>query len=266
MMIRTLIVDDEAPARGRLQRLLSTEADIEIVGEAVNGADAVERIGELRPMLLFLDVQMPAIDGLGVLRAVRDTWMPCTIFTTAFSEHALAAFDLHAIDYLLKPYSRARFSEALDHARRYLHGHPSPSPATSPEASPEPEADPRIQALLSDGSLASAPSERFLVRNNERYTVVRAADIEWVEAAANYVVLHTPTGNHVLRRSLGAIEAELDPKRFFRSSRSAIVALRAVQEVQALTAGDHIIQLASGARVPLTRGLRELQEKLRFAT
>ena len=119
--------------------------------------------------------------------------------------------------------------------------------------------------MLSDPVMPAAPVERFLVRTNDRYVVVRAADIEWVEAAANYIVLHTPGGNHVLRRTLGAIEADLDPKRFFRVSRSAIINLGSMQEVQPMAAGEHVVILRGGARVTLTRGLRELQERLRGA-
>jgi two-component system LytT family response regulator len=250
MNLRTLIVDDEAPARHRLRRLLAPEPDIAIVGEADNGEDAVHAIVELRPALLFLDVQMPPPDGLAVLRTVRDEWLPCTIFTTAYAEHAVAAFELHALDYLLKPYSRERFAAALDRARQHLREAP---PAAR---------DTRVAALVDDRSLAAAPVERFLVKTNERYLVVRAADIEWIEAAANYVVLHTPAGNQVVRRSLGAIESELDPRRFFRTGRSAIVNLAAIREVQTVTAGEHLVTLASGAKIPLTRGLRELQQRL----
>ncbi|MDD3178987.1 MAG: LytTR family DNA-binding domain-containing protein [Opitutaceae bacterium] len=251
MKISTLIVDDEAPARVRLRRLLAPESDIEIVGEAASGEDAILAIGRLHPALLFLDVQMPAPNGLAVLRAVRDEWLPCTIFTTAYAEHAVAAFELHALDYLLKPYSRERFAAALARARQHLL-------ATGPAAG-----DARVAALLAGQTIENAPVERFLVKNRERYLVVRAADIEWVEAAANYVVLHTAAGNHVLRRTLAAVEADVDPRRFFRLSRSSLVNLATIREVQALAAGEHVVILRSGARLTLTRGLRELQERLK---
>lgn len=252
MSIRTLIVDDETPARSRLRRMLSPEPDIEIVGEAANGDDAVRLVVELRPALLFLDVQMPAPDGLAVLRAVRDEWLPCTIFTTAFAEHALAAFDLHALDYLLKPYSAERLADALARARQHLRG-------------AEARSDPRVAALVADEAIATAPVERFLIKNNERYVVVRAADIEWVEAAANYVVLHTRDGNHVLRRNISTLEAELDPRRFFRLGRSALVNLAMIREIETVSAGEHTVVLTNGVRLTLTRGLRELQERLKSA-
>ncbi len=249
MKIRTLIVDDEPPARAKLRNLLAAEEDIELCGEAGNGDDAIRLIGELRPDLLFLDVSMPAPDGLAVLRAVRDEWLPCTIFTTAHSVHAVEAFALHALDYLLKPYSRARFADALERAHTEL-------------ARRANGANERVSALLRDPAIGAAFIERFLVKTNERYQVVRASDIAWAEAAANYIVLHTGTGRHMLRRTLSALEAELDPRRFFRVSRSAIVQLDRVREVELVSAGEHLLHLDDGARVPLTRGLREFQERL----
>lgn len=253
MSLRTLIVDDEAPARSRLRRMLAPELDIEIVGEAANGDDAIRQIVELRPALLFLDVQMPAPDGLSVLRAVRDEWLPCTIFTTAHSEHALAAFELHALDYLLKPYSVERLADALARARKQV-------------GAAAMQGDARVASLVADQTVGVAPVERFLVKNNERYVVVRAADIEWVEAAANYVVLHTAAGNHVLRRNLSALEAELDPRQFFRLGRSSLVNLALIREVETVSAGEHTVILTNGVRLTLTRGLRELQERLKGAS
>lgn len=249
--IRTLIVDDEPPARAKIKNFLGEEVGIEIVGEAGNGDDAIRLIGELRPDLLFLDIQMPATDGVSVLRAVKDEWLPCTIFTTAYSEHAVEAFALHALDYLLKPYSRERFSDALARARKAL--------AT---ANTSEDGDKRIAAALGEPALAAKPIERFLVKTNERYIVVRSADVAWVEAASNYVVLHSLSGNHVLRKSLATLEVELDPARFYRSSRSSIVNLDFVREVQPMTAGEHVIILRDGTSVPLTRGFREFQDRL----
>jgi len=247
--ITTLIVDDEAPARGRLRTLLSGQPDIEITGEAASGDEAITAIGRLRTDLLFLDVQMPAPDGFAVLRAVRDEWLPCTIFTTAHAEHAVAAFELHALDYLLKPYTKQRFADALARARETI-------------ARRRGESDARVDSLLKDATVPRTPVERFLVKTGERYIVVRAAEIAWAESADNYVILHTPTGNHVLRRALTALEGELDARRFFRTSRSALVSLDAVAEIQPMGAGEHVVILKGGQRVPLTRGLREFQERL----
>jgi len=248
MKIRCLVVDDEPPAREKLKRLLSQETDLELCGEAGDGETAIRLIGELKPDLLFIDIQMPGADGLSVLRAVRGEWLPCTIFTTAHAEHALAAFDLKAIDYLLKPYSRERLQESLERARTQIAGMRAGKPAALDEV---------IDALP-----VRSPCERFLVKTGERYVVVRAVDIVWVEAAGNYVVLHTRTGNHVHRSSLGSLERELETRRFFRTCRSAIVNLEHLREIQAVTPGEHVIILDDGTKVPLTRGLRELQDRL----
>jgi two-component system, LytTR family, response regulator len=251
MKIRTLIVDDEIPARARVRRLLDHENDIEIVGEAANGDEAIRLVGELHPDLLFLDVQMPPPDGLAVLRALRGEWLPCTVFTTAHAEHAVAAFELHALDYLLKPFTQERFRATLTRVRQQL--------------TQKSSGDERMGAFLQSDAVARTPVERFLVKTNERYLVVRASDIEWVEAAANYVVLHTTTGTHVLRRTLAALEGELDPRRFFRTSRSALVNLATVREVQTVATDEHVVFLQSGARVSLTRGLRSFHARLQGA-
>lgn len=253
--IRTLIVDDEAPARGRLRRLLAEADDIEIVGEAKDGEEAIRLVGELRPDLMFLDVQMPAPDGLGVLRAVREEWLPCVVFTTAYAEHAVAAFELQALDYLLKPFDADRFSAALDRARARLR-------ETTPDTAGR---DARVAALIDDPELSRQPVERFLVKHNERYLVVRAADIQWAEAAANYIILHLPGSKPILRKALSALETELDPRRFFRVNRSAIVNLSLIREIETAAAGEHVVTLHDGQKLPLTRGLRELQDRLRAA-
>lgn len=246
--IRALMVEDEPPARDRLRRLLSRHADVTIVAEAGDGETAICAIAEHRPDLLFLDVEMPAVNGLEVLRAVRDVWLPCTIFTTAYAEHAVAAFELHALDYLLKPFSADRLNAALDRARaRFGAGASGP--------------DERVASLIA-GPGAPPPAERVLVKNADRYTVVRTQDILWAEAAGNYIVLHTAAGNEVLRRTMNALETELDARRFFRANRSAIVQLDQIAEILHQSDGDHELRLRDGAKVPLTRGLRELQERL----
>lgn len=249
MKIRTLIVDDEPLARAKLKRLLEEAADIEILGEAANGDEAMRLIVELRPDLLFLDIQMPPPDGLAVLRAVRSEWLPkCTVFATAHAEHAVAAFELEALDYLLKPYTKERLNQSLSRARDQL--------AKEGEGASE-----RINRML-DSVPVKNPLDRFLVKNGERYIVVKASELVWVEAASNYVVLHTSSGNHVHRSTLSALESELDSRLFFRTSRSTIVNLEQVKEIRAVAAGEYVILLADGQRVPLTRGLRELQERL----
>lgn len=249
--IRTVLAEDEPPARDRLRRLLGRHPDVEIVAEAADGEAAICAVAEHRPDLLFLDVEMPAPDGIAVLRALREDWLPCTIFTTAHAEHAVTAFELHALDYLLKPYSAQRLDAALERARARFGASP-------------PGRDDRVSALVT----APGPRpciERFLVKNGDRFTIVRAQDILWAEAAGNYIVLHTVRGNQVLRRTVNVLETELDPRRFFRSSRSAIVQLDQVAEIEHIEGGDYMLRLRDGARVPLTRGLREIQERLEAA-
>ncbi len=247
--IRTLIVDDEPPARARLRRLLEKQPDIEIVGESDNGDDAICAIAEHRPDLLFLDIEMPGADGLTVLRTVRENWLPCTIFTTAHAQHAVEAFDLRVLDYLLKPYAEARLVSALERVREQF----APDAANGAAAVAAAPAGPRPAV------------ERFLIKSGERYAIVRAEEVRWAEAAGNYAVLHTAGGNHVLRRTIQTLESELDPKHFFRASRSAIVRLDEIVAIDQSEPREFVLQLRDGARVPLTRGLREIQSRLEKA-
>jgi two-component system LytT family response regulator len=248
MKLRFLIVDDEPLARSRVRGLAAQEPGLELVGEAGDGETALRLVAELRPDLLFLDIEMPPPNGLDVLRAARSVWLPCVIFTTAHARHAVEAFEAEALDYLLKPYSAERFAAAVARARERR--------AALGEAVAN--GDPLAAAL----EKRPAPLSRLLVKDGERYLVVRSEDIRWVESAANYVVIHTTEGNKVLRRTLGALERELDASKFFRSSRSTLVRLDEVKEIRQAEAGDHVIILRDGTRVPLTRGLRELQCRL----
>lgn len=247
MKLRMLIVDDEPPARARVRALASDCGDFEIVGEAANGDDAIRFIGELRPNLVFLDVEMPPPDGLEVLRTVRDEVRPAVVFTTAHAQHAVAAFEADALDYLLKPFSPERFAVAVDRARSRLADLRSGG---------------RDDPIFASLAARSTPATRFLVKMGDRHVVVRTSEIRWIEAAANYVVLHAVHGRTILRRPISTLETELDSKLFFRASRSAIVNLEEVLEVRMLDQGGHVIVLRDGTRVQLTRSLRELQERL----
>ena len=249
--IRTIIADDEKAARSRLRALLAAERDIEIIAETENGTKTIDDIGRLQPDLLFLDFQMPPPTGLDVLRAVQDQHLPCTIFVTAHAEHAVEAFAVHALDYLLKPFTPARLRQAVERARRQielLNGRP----------------DERLLALLQAANSGGFAS-RYLVRNNERYSIVLVDEVEYFESAANYIVAHSATGKHILRKSMTELEEELDPQRFFRVSRGAVVQFRFVVELQTIAAGQYVVMLRSGARVPMTRQLREFQERLAVA-
>jgi two-component system, LytTR family, response regulator len=251
MSLRTLIVDDEDLARERLRTLLAREPDVEVIGECATGAEAVAAVRALKPDLLLLDIQMPEMDGFDVLRKLGSE-LPAVIFVTAFDRYAVKAFEVHALDYVLKPFKPARLSQAVALARVRL-------VQRGGDALTE-----RIRALLEERA-ASEPAwvTRVAVRQGERVRFVKVDDIDWIEASGNYVVLHVGADKHLLRETLGALETKLSPKQFLRLSRSAIVNLERVREAQPGFNDQHVVVLAGGTRLPMTRGLRELQERLR---
>ncbi|HEX2747877.1 MAG TPA: response regulator [Verrucomicrobiales bacterium] len=250
MKIRALIADDEPPARERVRHLLREHTDIEILGECGDGPEAVAAVKEYAPDLLFLDVQMPGLDGFGVLAALPQDKLPVVIFTTAYDQHAVRAFDAHALDYLLKPFKPARFKEAVQRAREHLAGK---------------QAGAQTQNLIDLLARRAAPHlTRIPVKTGERVIFVRVRDIECIESAGNYVVLHTGGEQHVLRETLTDLESQLDPASFLRVSRSALVNLNHVKELQPMFKGDHAVILHSGRSIPMTRGLREVERALRF--
>lgn len=251
MKLRVPIIDDEELARERLKRLLSSAADIEIVGECADGPSAVETVRRIAPHLLLLDVQMPGMDGFQVLRELGPERLPAVVFVTAFDSHAVRAFEARALDYLLKPTTRRRLHEALARAREKL--------AASREGAVP-------QALLDLLAEREAPRiRRFAVRSGERTAFVAVDEIDWIEAAGNYAVLHVGKATHILRETMSALEAQLPPAHFLRVSRSAIVNLRSVLELQAVMPGEHVAILSSSQRVAITRPLREVEERVRLS-
>lgn len=255
-LIRALIVDDEPPARAEVRRLLGTQPDVEVVGECTNGTQAIEHIRAHAPDVVFLDVQMPEVSGFGVVQAIGPDVMPLVIFVTAYEEHALRAFDAHALDYLLKPYEEERFFAALDRARRQLR-------------SVGPRHDERMHALadfLLRSSAGSYP-ESFAIREREQYHLVRVADIRWIEAEGSYVRLHLQKGNRLMRHSMGALEETLlNPQHFLRVHRSAIVNLSRISAVEPVSRTEYEVILDDGARVPCSRGYRnQLRERVFFS-
>ena len=244
--IRVLIVDDEPPARRRIRHLLQSDPRFEVAGEAGNGPDAVEAVLERRPDLVFLDVQMPEMDGFEVIRAVGPERMPAVIFVTAYNQYAVRAFEVHAQDYLLKPYDPDRFREALDHAVRRIRAARTPG-----------QAGRTIEVLLRDFGKAAAYPERFLVRSGEKLVLVKAANIRRIEAADKYVVLHGESVRHIVRDGLASMEAKLDPRKFLRVHRSHLVNIEAIREVQPMFHGEAVLILKNGDRVPLGRTYRE---------
>lgn len=249
MNIRTLIVDDEPLARQRLRKLLEADPDIVILGECGDGQEAVAELRRLRPDLVFLDVQMPALDGFGVLHELAGTALPVVIFVTAHDRYALKAFEVHALDYLLKPFDRTRFAAALERAKAQVR-------QGSASALSE-----RLEELLQSIDGRPRGPERLIVKSAGRSYFVRIADIDWIEAAGNYVRLHVGKDEHLLRESLTALEHRLDARRFVRIHRSTIVNLERIRELQPAFHGDYVIILHDGTELALSRSCRDPLEK-----
>jgi two-component system LytT family response regulator len=238
--IRTLVADDEPIARARMLALLRDEPDIELIGECATGPEAMSAIERTSPDLVFLDIQMPQIDGVTLARTLGHT-MPAVVFVTAYDEYALAAFEVHALDYLLKPYSADRFRSALVHARQHL--------SARREAGSHPP--------------ASARRDRLVIKSSGRIYFVRTQDIDWCEAAGNYVRLHVGSQRHLVRGTMAHIEAQLDPAQFVRIHRSTIVNVDRIQELHSSFSGEYVVLLHDKTRLTLSRGYREgLQGKL----
>jgi len=246
--IRIVIIDDEAPARTRIRQLLKDEHEFDLVGEYVNGRQAVDGIQRDKPDLAFLDVQMPRVNGFDVCEGVRAAGapMPLVIFVTAYDQYALQAFEVHAIDYLLKPFDRARFQKALKHVREQLR-----SPL-----------DQRLAALLEDLRPGFRKPDRLVFKEDGRVVFVRVEMIDWFEADGNYVRLHAGDDTHYFRETLAGLEAQLPADKFLRISRSAIVNLDRVKELQPMFYGDYSVILQTGAKLTLSRNFRARLEKL----
>jgi two-component system LytT family response regulator len=228
--LRALIVDDEELARHLIREYLQGHADIEIAGECENGLDAVRQIGALAPDLVFLDIQMPRLTGLEVLELTGRR--AGVIFTTAYDEHAIKAFELHAVDYLLKPFSKARFDDALARARA-LH---APAPA--------------LDALV---ARKTAPLERILIRDREQVHVIAIDQVECIEAQGDYLAIHAAGKCHLKPQRISEIEEQLDATRFLRVHRSFIISLAHLQAIERPGPDRHAARLRSGKRVPISR-------------
>ncbi len=253
MKVRTLIVDDEPLARERLFELLREEPGIEVVGQCADGAQAVEAIQTLAPHLVFLDVQMPELDGFGVLAALGDKPRPAIVFVTAYDKYALQAFEVHAVDYLLKPFDRERFQTALQRALRHCRQHRTE------------ELNQRLTALLADLRPEPQAPGRLAVKAGGRVVFLKFEDIDWVEAADNYVTLHVGTETHMLRETMNRLEARLPAAKFIRISRSTIVNLERIKELQPLFHGDYVVILRNGTKLTLSRGYRDKLQQLGLA-
>ena len=251
MRLRTLIVDDEPLAREWLRDLLAREADVEVVGEAGDGFRAVLAIQELRPDVVFLDVQMPGLDGFGVLETLGPREVPALVFVTAYDQYALRAFDVHALDYVLKPFGRERLQATLDRVRSRLKAHHAG------------EAIESLSALVEElRSLRAAPVW-LLIREDGRSFFLKVADIDWIEASRNNVILHVGRATHAYHDTMQGLESELDRRRFLRIHRSTIVNIDRVKELEPWFNGDYVVTLRDGTKLTLSATYRSALRSFR---
>jgi len=259
MKLRALIVDDEPLARQRIRLLAQEVPGLELVGECASGAEALGAIERDRPDLLFLDVQMPEMDGFDLLQKLPRERLPLVIFTTAFDKHAVRAFETHALDYLLKPFQPERFKAAVERARDHFANQRASAAAHG-----------LLELLATRQNHAATPASaqfltRLTVKTDDRVVVIKTADIDSIESAGNYIAVNAAKESHILRETLNSLEKQLDPEKFIRISRSAIVNLDRVRELQPMFKGEHIVVLQNGKRLPMSRGLlRELEQALKF--
>jgi two-component system LytT family response regulator len=244
MVIRTFLIDDDTRARQRLRTLLSRESDIAVLGEYMGGAQASAAIRQHRPDLIFLNVQATRSNGLEILDALPASNRPLAVVVSQQDQHTLRAFELGALDYLLKPIKPARLRQTIARVRDRLR-----EPAT----------------VTGTKTPVLANFKRILVRQNDHLFVVPTSQIDWMESANNYIVLHVGRDSHVLRQALSQLERRLSPVHFLRVSRFAIVNLDRVRELKLTPTGEHSVVMADGAEVPLTRGIRDIQQQLEFA-
>jgi two-component system LytT family response regulator len=260
--LRVLIVDDEPPAREGLRLLLARDPQVEIVGECANGYEALTLLRQARPDLVFLDAQMPELDGFDVLERVGSEAMPAVIFVTAYDRYALQAFEVQALDYLLKPFSDERFARALQRAKRQL---------AQEEVTDVRE---RLQGLLAErrqargaaavqlSSAASPYLERLMIKAGGRVCFLGVEEIDWIEAANYYVILHAAAKTHLLRETITNLAARLDPQKFLRIHRSTIVNLAKVKDWQPQGHGESVVILQNGTRLKLSRRRRKMLEDM----
>jgi two-component system, LytTR family, response regulator len=237
MTLRALVVDDEPVARRKLRTLLESEGAVEVIGECEDGAGAVDTIRQARPDVVFLDVQMPGLDGFDVVEALEPDEQPAIVFVTAYDRYAVRAFEIHAVDYLLKPFERARLREAIERLAMRTDGR---------------TAGRRVHAAV-ESVRAQQPLRRVLVKSTGRIYAVRVEDIESIDAAGHYLDVHTSSAAHLIRESISALAERLDPARFVRIHRSTIVNVDRIRELQPAFHGEFVVTLQSGRRVRCSR-------------
>jgi two-component system, LytTR family, response regulator len=244
LKIRALIVDDEPLGRERIRTLLREDAEVGVVGEAADGHEATAAVERLKPDLLFLDVQMPEMDGFAVLEAIADKHMPEIIFVTAYDRYAVRAFEVHALDYLLKAFDRERFESAVAHAKEEI------------RRSREGVFNERLVTLLEDLESRKPRATRLVIKSAGRIFFLAVQEIDWVEAADNYVRIHAAGKEHLMRETLQSLEGRLDPARFLRIHRSTIVNIDRIRELHPMFHGDYALRLCDGTELTLSRNYR----------
>ena len=257
-MLRIIIIDDESLARNRIKKLLSHENDIEIVGECKNGLEAVKCIKEKHPDIIFLDVQMPELDGFQVLQEIKSDNIPVIIFVTAYDRYALKAFEVHAVDYLLKPFDDDRFYEALQHAKNSL------------QSKKDNSLQKKLQLLISDLSKDSQGDdstnkktiERIVIKSSGKINFIKIKDIIRIKAAGKYLSILTSEGEHLLRKTMNEIEEELDNQQFMRIHRSTIINIDYIKEMQTYYRGEYVVILSTGEKFPTSSAYKNNIENL----
>lgn len=245
--MRALIIDDEPLPRERVRTLLEAHREIELIGECHDGQEAVSRILNERPDLVFLDIQMPELNGFEVIRALSGEYLPAIVFVTAFDEYAIRAFEVNAIDYLLKPINAARFEQAVQRAKnRFNQSNP-----------PNHVPDRQLLNLIAGLRDAKPYTTRFVVRSGSKFSFVKTSDVDWLSAADNYVSLHIGGREHLIRDTLKSVEQQLDPEIFVRVHRSIIINLNRVQEIEPYFHGEYIVTMKDNAKLTTSRSYSE---------
>lgn len=247
--IRTVVVDDEPLACKRLEKLLKEDEEIELISLCANGEEAIKQINEEQPDLVFLDIQMPEINGFDVLQNIDQEKIPLIIFVTAYDEYALKAFEVHALDYLMKPFKKERFFESLNRAKKAL------------KKNNRAVINNKIENLLEFLKPARGSLSRILVKSSGRYFFLKTTDIDWIESAGNYVRIHSGGNNYLIRETMINMEKKLDSDTFFRIHRSTIINVNKVKELEQWFHGDYQVIMYNEEKLTMSRNYKELLDK-----
>lgn len=247
--IRAIVVDDEPLACKRLVKLLNEEEDVEVVEVCANGKEAIDEINEQDPDLVFLDIQMPEINGFEVLQHIESDRVPAIIFVTAYDEYALKAFEVHALDYLMKPFNKARFRDSLQRAKNSI------------KSNGNTEVGEKIENLLEYLNPGQDSLSRILIKTSSRYFFLKADEIDWIESAGNYVRIHSGKNNYLIRETMINMEKKLDDDKFFRIHRSTIINVEKVKELEQWFHGDYQVIMYNDEKLTMSRNYKDLLER-----